>query len=417
MSQADNNPSSPKTILILGGSYAGLSTAHYLLKHCLPSLPPSSHHVTLISTSSQAICRPACPRAMLSPTIFPQSKLFVSIPAQFQTYSSENFTFIQGTATTLDHHERKVAVQKGEELISISFHALVLATGASTPSPLLGLNQDEEFLRKNWSTFRSALSSATTIVIAGAGPAGVETAGELGEFLNGRARFTKSKLSNPKMGIKLLSSESRILPSLRPSIGAKAEAFLVKVGVEIVKNARVASVEPQSAGTDDVSCKAKLTLSDGRTLEADIYIPATGMRPNTSFVDASLLKADRRIDVDPGTLRVKNGGPRIYAIGDASSYAPPAIHHILSAVPVLCANIKRDLLLACDQYPSSVTGDRLCKHDKRETQLVPIGTSKGVGAAMGYELPSILVWLIKGRDYWLWTTGGLWSGKQWAKET
>lgn len=35
---------------------------------------------------------------------------------------------------------------------------------------------------------------------------------------------------------------------------------------------------------------------------------------------------------------------------------------------------------------------------------------------MGYKVPGFLVWLIKGREYWLWTTGNLWSGKQWAKE-
>ena len=52
----------------------------------------------------------------------------------------------------------------------------------------------------------------------------------------------------------------------------------------------------------------------------------------------------------------------------------------------------------------------------RETQMVTIGKSKGVGAVMGYQFPSFMIWLIKGRDYWLWTIGGLWTGKQWAKE-
>jgi apoptosis-inducing factor 2 len=83
---------------------------------------------------------------------------------------------------------------------------------------------------------------------------------------------------------------------------------------------------------------------------------------------------------------------------------------------VLCANIKKDLLHAVDD--KKATGeDRIFKEDTRETHMVPIGKSKGVGAAMGYQMPSFLVWLIKGRDYWLWTTGNLWSGKQWSKES
>jgi apoptosis-inducing factor 2 len=89
----------------------------------------------------------------------------------------------------------------------------------------------------------------------------------------------------------------------------------------------------------------------------------------------------------------------------------PAIYLLFNAVPVLCANIKRDLLLASGKEESSVGEDREFKEDTRETQMVPIGKSKGVGAAMGYQLPSFMVWLIKGRDCWLWTTGGLWSGK------
>lgn len=61
--------------------------------------------------------------------------------------------------------------------------------------------------------------------------------------------------------------------------------------------------------------------------------------------------------------------------------------------------------------------DRSFKEDTREMQLVPIGKSKGVGAAMGYQIPSFMVWAIKGRDYWLWTTGKLWDGRHWAKES
>lgn len=160
-----------------------------------------------------------------------------------------------------------------------------------------------------------------------------------------------------------------------------------------------------------------MKLEDGRTLEADIYIDATGTRPNTEFVDKSLLTSDGRVETNPSTLRVDSAGPHVYAIGDASSYARPAIHILLEAVPYLCANIKRDLLLASGKDDASIPQDRIFKEDTRETQMVPIGRSAGVGSAMGYALPSFMVWLIKGRDYWLWTTGRLWNGNQWAKES
>jgi apoptosis-inducing factor 2 len=408
-----------KNIVILGGSYGGVSTAHYLLKHVVPNLPDkASYQVIIVSTSSQAMCRPACPRALISDDMFPQEKLFVNIPKVFEQYPKDIFRFIHGTATELDHTNRTVSISLAiGDIEKIDFYSLVIATGASTPSPLLGLNRDVEFLRTNWAAFRKALPTAKSIVIAGGGPTGIETAGELGEFLNGHAGWFSSKLAEPKVPITLLNASSKILPVLRPAIAKKAEEYLAKVGVTVVKNARVKTVAPHGAGTDSTTTKATLTLEDGKILDADLYIPATGTRPNTGFINEELLTADGRVDTNVSTLRVDKAGPRVYAVGDASSYARPAIHLTISAIPVLCTNIKRDLLLASGNEKNSVDEDRVFKEDTRETQLLAIGKSKGVGAAMGYQLPSFMVWLIKGRDYWLWTTGDLWSGKQWAKES
>lgn len=407
-------------IIVLGGSYGGISSAHYILKHVLPGLPkPNSYRVIIISSSSQALCRPACPRALLSDDLFPQDKLFVDIKKQFEQYQEDSFKFVKGTATMVDHMNRTVTYKPatGESEV-LPFYALVLATGASTPSPLLGLNADEKALRGSWEDVRKVLPSAKSIVISGGGPAGVEVAGELGEHLNGRAGWGAPKLDNPHVSITLVTSGTGILSALRPSIQKSAEQYLAKVGVTLLSKTSVLSVSPIEGGGADASSGSKVTvrLSNGSSLEADLYIPATGTKPNTSFLSPSLLQNDGRISTNPATLRVEVAGSFIYAIGDASSYARPAVHNILSAVPVLGTNIKRDLRLDAGLPESEVGPDKNFAEDTRETQLVPIGKSKGVGAAMGWLLPSWVVWLIKGRDYWLWTTGKLWSGQQWAKE-
>ncbi|KAI1204046.1 FAD/NAD(P)-binding domain-containing protein [Nemania serpens] len=413
-----------KKIVILGGSYGGVSTAHYLLKHAVPKLPdPRSYQVVLVSTSSQTMCRPAAPRALISDSMFQQDKLFVSIPKSFSQYAPGSFVFEQGTATALDYENRSVSVlltkndDSGSTELRINYHALVIATGSSTPSPLLGLNRDETALKSSWDTFRKALPNATHIVVAGGGASGVEVAGELGEHLNGRAGWLSSTLSDPKVQITLVSGGPRILPYLRPAIAQTGESYLARVGVRIMHNVRVATVVPATAGAEDVATTAALTLDSGETLQADLYIPATGAIPNTKFVSEAIRCPDGRVDTHPSTLRVLGAGERVYAIGDAASAARPSVHNILSAVPVLCANLKRDLLLATGASAELAGEDRIFKEDTREIQLVPIGTSKGVGAAMGVRIPSFLVWLIKGRDYWLWTTGNLWSGQQWAKES
>ncbi|EJD49635.1 FAD/NAD(P)-binding domain-containing protein [Auricularia subglabra TFB-10046 SS5] len=397
-----------KNIVVLGGSYGGVSTAHYLLKHAIPQLPDKENYrLVLVSPASQVMCRPACPRALIADHHFDQSKLFVDIAKQFEQYPAGTFRFVHAAATALGHTNEQLA-----------YHALIIATGASTPSPLLGLNRDEAFLRESWAAFRKALPAAKSIVVAGGGPSGVETAGELGEHLNGRAGFFSSRLANPNVNITLVTADSKLLPHLRPSLAAKAEVLLAKVGVTVIKNTRVVSVTPEDSGQagEHLPSKAAVTLSDGETLEADLYVPAIGMTPNTSFIDSSLLASDGRVAANSATFRVEGAGERVYAIGDASAAARPAVHNILGAVPVLGANVKRDLLLAAGKPADQVPKDREFIEDKRETQLVPIGRSKGVGSFMGWSQPSFFVWLIKGRDYWLWTTGNLWSGKQWAKE-
>ena len=422
MAKSDNG-SPKKTIAIIGGSYGGVSTAHYLLKHAIPNLPSSSsYQVVLISAADQVFCRPASPRALISDDLLPQDKLFVGIPGLFEKYGNERFRFVYGTALNVDLATRTVEVDLANDGGSgnIDFHALIVATGTSTISPLLGLNRDVKSLRDSWSAFRAQLPNAKSIIVVGGGPTGIETAGELGEYLNGHAGWFSSKLANPKVFITVVTSAPRILPILRPAIAKTAEDYLAKVGVTVVKNARVVSVSPEGAGTDDVGGKTRLTLDNGNIMEADLYIPATGTKPNTSFMPEALLSPDGRITTNPSTLRVDSDKHKLlYAIGDAASSARPAIHLTIEMIPVLCANIKRDLLLDAGENADggSVKAERQYKEDQRETQLVPIGKSKGVGAAMGWRVPSFMVWAIKGRDYWLWTTGNLWSGKQWDKET
>jgi len=242
---------STRNIVILGGSYGGVSCAHYILKHVMPALPATiPFQVILVSTSAEILCRPACPRAMISDALLPQEKLFVSLPQVFAHYPAEHFSFEHGTAIGLDHANRTVSVRSSDGHVdkTIDFFALVIATGASTPSPLLGLNRDPAFLRSNWDSFREALPTAKRIVIAGGGPAGIETAGELGQYLNGQAGWFSSKIENPKVSITVVTSGAQILPLLRPSLAQKAEDYLARVGATVIKNTKVTAVTPGDAG-------------------------------------------------------------------------------------------------------------------------------------------------------------------------
>jgi NADH dehydrogenase FAD-containing subunit len=356
---------------------------------------------------------------LISDDFFPQEKLFVDISSMFTKYPDGRFRCLHGRVTAVNHTKRVVSINlsSGQEE-SIDYHALIIATGASTPSPALGLNNDVPQLRSSWAAIRKVLPTAKSIVVAGGGPAGVETAGELGEYLNGPPRWLSSRPNPPKVDIKIVTSTTNILPVLRSEIAQTAEKYLAKVGVTVIRNVRVKKAEPSIPGedkNDQIAVPTTVTLDNGQVLETDLYIPATGTTPNTGFLEEMLLAPDGRVETNRSTLRVEKAGMRVYAIGDASSFSRPTVHSIFQAVPILCANIKRDLLLSHGATEAETGEDSIFKEDTREAQLVPIGKCKGVGAVMGYKLPSFLIWLIKGRYYFLWTTVKLWSGEQWTK--
>lgn len=145
-----------------------------------------------------------------------------------------------------------------------------------------------------------------------------------------------------------------------------------------------------------------MTLSNGSELFTDLYLPALGSTPLSSYVPKHLLDAHGGVLTTESTLRVTSeAGPLVYALGDITSFSMRGIPEIQLQVPVLASNMKRDLLAAHSGSLSSKPNgkDRIYVPEHRELQVVPVGRGGGVGAAWGWRLPSWAVWLIKGRDY------------------
>ncbi|KAL2110474.1 hypothetical protein VUR80DRAFT_1150 [Thermomyces stellatus] len=406
-----------KNIVVLGGSFAGVSSVHYVQRHVIPQLPdPSSYQVVLVSPTTEAVYRPATVRVLISDDLLDYKLLWTDVKSTLEGQYAKSFRFVHGKAAGLDTEARTVDVELvGGPSEKIEYHALIIATGAATTSPLFSMNLDAASMRETWAKFRAALPGAKSIVLAGGGPTAVETAAELGEHLNGRAGWFDSKLQNPKVPITIVTSDSKLLPDLRESIAQTAEDYLAQLGVTVVKNVKVTRVSPEDSGTRNLEAKTRVSLSDGRELDADIYIPAMGTTPNTSFLPTNLLAKDGRVKVNPSTMRVEAAGPRVYAFGDVSNHHRPSIYFIKLSTPALGQNIKRDLLLAAGRDEKALDPDREWQEDKRETQLVTLGRSKGVGAVMGTRLPNFAVWWLKGRDLGASVPVTLWNGKEFGK--
>jgi NADH dehydrogenase FAD-containing subunit len=383
---------STETILILGGSFAGISAAHYALKHTIPQLPKkegTTYTVTVVNPSKDFFWRIAAPRGAVNKQLMPPSKLFYPIEPAF-AYAKDKFTFIQGTATAVDAaaHTVSVATVAGETQ-SISYAALIIATGFSTPSPLFTQSTNAADLTSTYDAFQKSLGSAKTVVIGGAGPVGVETAGEISEFLNGKPAMFASAPSNPKAKVTLVCAEKKMLPVLREAISKQAEKYLKRLGCDVLYDTKVVSATGDG--------KTTVQLSDGKTIEADVYIDATGVRPNTSFLPKEWLDNRNKVDSNGKTLRVDKAGPRVYVAGDVGNYTKGGVVGQAEAIPVVMTNLKTDLTA---HISGNAAGpDRHYKENEAESQICPIGTQKGVGAFNGFKCPSQMVWAIKGRDY------------------
>lgn len=398
-------------ILILGGSFAGISEAHQLLRHILPPLTAASkqaYKVTLVTISPYFYWKVGAPRAIVAPNLIPIEKQFVRIADGFKEYPASRFQLIQGTAVSLDPNTKSVLVKPTddralpEKTISVSYDSLVICTGVTQASPIWAQQGDDTATRNALNDLHARIPKAESILIAGGGPAGTETAGEFG------SAYGKSKDTT------ILSGTDRLLSHLRPALGHEAEHRLKGLGVKTVNNLRVVSATESNG-------KTTLKFSDGTSRAVDVYIPAVGEKPNTDFLPSDWLNEKGYVKTDPITLRVTVPGiSHAYALGSVGSYSLGGIPDIMNATKPLAETIRVDLF---SLLPSSAQASleprkpgfpfSLWKSAPKpaaehampykqwttETQFVPIGRKQGVGAMFGYKAPSFFIWMLKGRTY------------------
>ncbi len=368
-------------IVVLGGNFSGVSTAHYLLRHVLPHLNSNtekqSYKVTLVSPSDHTFFKIGAPRALVGDSKAELHAPFTSIAEHFSSYPASTFTFILGSAIALDASTQTITVKAGKEE-TVHYDSLVIATGTTSKSPLWTLHNSFAETKSAFGDLNSRLATVKSILIAGGGPAGVETTGEIAYKFKGTGK-----------SITIYSGQDALLSYLKhPTVSRQAESKLSSLGVKTVHKLRVVSSSVVGEG------KTEVLLSDGSKQIVDLYIDATGGAPNSSFLPVSWLDERKNVLTDSKTLRAMAAGPNVYSIGDVASYSKGNIPDSQWAVNALGYSIYEDLS----------NGGKALKV-KRYSQmgkamgLVPIGPKGGVGVLFGWRAPSWFVWLVKARGF------------------
>jgi NADH dehydrogenase len=223
----------------------------------------------------------------------PYDSLIVAAGAQNSYFGNEQFAVHAPSLKNIDD---------ALELRSRIFHAFEMAD----------LEEDPE-ARRRWLTF----------VLIGAGPTGVEMAGQIAELAH---RALKGQYRNADLGqtqIILIDAVDRILPAFAPSLSEKAKKQLTKLGVDVRLNTRVVDVD---AGGVEVK-----TAEGGQRIEANTKIWAAGVAApslSTKIAEATGAPTDRagRIRVEPD-LTVP-GHPEIFVVGDMAATDLPGVAQV-----------------------------------------------------------------------------------------
>ncbi|RDY08002.1 Apoptosis-inducing factor-like A [Mucuna pruriens] len=186
--------------------------------------------------------------------------------------------------------ETQVLTADGQQ---ISYDYLVIATGHTEPIPKTRSERIDQYKGEN-----TKIKSASSILIVGGGPTGVELAAEIA-------------VDFPDKKVTIVHKGTRLLEYIGPKASRKTLKWLKskKVDVKLEQSVELNSSEE---GTKTYQ------TSNGETIEADAHFLCIGKPVGSAWLRETLIKddldADGRIKVDEH-LRVK-GRSNIFAIGD-----------------------------------------------------------------------------------------------------
>src|SRR5512140_302486 len=273
--------------VILGNGPAGVIAAEIIRKHA-----PADEIVLVGADPGAPYSRMAIPYLLTGKTD-EAGTLLRKDPDHFDRLHIQARA---GRARSVDAAARKVTFEDGSAL---AFDRLLVATG-STPirPPIPGL--DLPAVQTCWT-----LEDARRILaLARRGARVVQLgAGFIGCIIMESLAERGTQLTVVEMG-------DRMVPRMMgPGAGGMIKRWVEKKGVAVFTSTRIEKIAAAKAGAVDV------TLSNGRTLPADLVISAAGVQPNVGFLKGSGVACQRGVLTDD---RCQSSLPGIYAAGDCA---------------------------------------------------------------------------------------------------
>jgi NADH dehydrogenase FAD-containing subunit len=335
-----------RIVAVIGGGYGGAAVAKAL---------ESEADVVLIDPRDAFVNSAGSLRALAQPDWAPN----MFFP--FETLLTRG-TVVRDRAVSVD--PSGVTLASGER---VAADYLVLATGSSYAYPAKpgsdSINEALEDLRRTHKEVRQA----DRVLILGAGPVGLELAGEIKEVWPGKQ-------------VTIIDPAGELLPGFQPEVVEDLHGQLDKLGVELRLRTRLAAPPSTEAGQAGAFT---VTTTDGDQITADIWFRAHGKSTNSGYLtDGKLttLNAQGQVPVTE-SLNVK-GYDHVYAVGDITDVAEAKMAgYAMQHAEVVAKNITAQLngerpTAAYQPLPHPMI-------------LLPLGPNGGVGQLPSPEGPFV----------------------------
>ncbi len=243
----------------------------------------------------------------------------------------KNAQVLLGDVTRIDLENQKVTSELLGHTYVTPYDTLVIAAGAGQSyfgndhfaefAPGMKTIDDALELRSRiLSAFEQAERSSDpsrrekllTFTVVGAGPTGVEMAGQIAELADHTLGGTFRVIDSTKARVILLDAASAVLPPMGEKLGKKAAARLEEMGVEIQLNAMVTNVDRNGLTVKDSDGTTRRIESACKVWSAGVSASPLGKQ----LADQTSVELDRagRVKVLPD-LTIP-GHPNVFVIGD-----------------------------------------------------------------------------------------------------
>jgi NADH dehydrogenase len=389
----------PHRVLILGGGFAGIETAQALEKRLKRR---SDVEIWLVSAENFMLFTPLLPE-VCSGVLEPRH---VVTPLRAMLHRASSWP-ITAEVQKIDLGERQVTVLGGDgDVHRLRYDTLVLALGAETAT--FGITGIEEYAA-GMKTLADAFGlrnriiemleraeieddpaerqAQLTFVVGGGGFSGVETAGEIEDFIHRVRKRYYPKIGDDEVRTYLVELKGRLLPEMPADMGAYARRRLEQRGYRVLLETPIKQV-----------AEDHVAVGDDQTIPTRTLIWTGGIQPDPLVRDSGVEVDRAGRAVVQATMQTSE--PGVFAIGDCAWIPQP--RHEGQAYAPTAQNAVREAKQLADNIMARIDGGEL-RSFRYETigTLASIGAYTGVGVVFGIKVRGLLAWFMWRGYYWL----------------